>query len=112
MEHYSNFQKELYGRETIWDDNGFVVYSPKGDGSVYVHAIYVKPESRKKGAASVLMEKIVFKENPTLFCSYVDLHTSNYNDAVKIHLAYGFKIYKATSDSILFIKELQNNEQA
>jgi len=77
MELYAAFQKELYGRKVIWDDNGFITYEPLEDGSMYLHSIYIKPEKRLKGAASVLIEKVVFEENPTSLSSYIDTTSKN-----------------------------------
>lgn len=107
MEMYAAFQKELYGRKVIWDNNGFIVYKPQEDGSMYLHSIYVDSSKRLKGAASILIEKVIFQEDPVSLSSYVDTSAKNFNESLKAHLAYGFNIIQTTESAIILYKELK-----
>lgn len=103
---YSDFQKEMYGRDTLHTEHGFVVYKAYEDMSLYIHAIYVKKSRRDLKIGSEMVDHIVESTKCNKIYSYVDLTTENPELSIKAHLGYGFKVHKATQDSMSFVKEI------
>ena len=69
--------KEIYNREVITTEEGFVTYTVKdAEGSVVIHSIFVSPEARRKGATARLEQLVIDAEDPSFLMGYVDLTSS------------------------------------
>ena len=101
---YALYQKELYGREVFEDEDGFIMYSKYDDNSIYLHAIFVKPEKRRKGAGTNLEKKIIDSLKPSVAFCYVDLTTNNPTLSLNSILSAGYTIFSASEVSIVLRK--------
>ncbi len=105
---YADYIKELYNRETIESDHGFITYSFEKD-AVYIQDIYIKPEMRKSDEASGLADMVAniarSRDIKTLLGSVIPSY-NNSTVSMKILLAYGFKIDSSANNFILLKKEL------
>ena len=106
MELYANYCKEMYGRDIISDEHGFIVYKAYEDRSLYIHAIYVNEGKRQDGHAYKLEKAVIDKENPSSVFCYVDLTTNNPDLSLSVILAAGYKVFNTTSESIMLKKEM------
>lgn len=105
---YKDFQKELYNRETYETEQGFVMYNFYEDKSVYIHAVYVKPEFRQKGQVAKFIKDLLINQlGATVATGYVDLTTNNPELALSAWLAVGAKIVEASDKSIVLQKEIK-----
>lgn len=106
MSLYGRFQKELYGREIIEDEFGFILYSKFDDNSVYAHSLYVLPEKRNEGKGRELEARLIEKERPSVIYSYIDLTTNNPDLSIKAHFGAGYSIFAANETAITMKKEI------
>lgn len=106
MKLYEGYCKEMYGRDMLYNENGFIVYKFFEDGSLYIHSIYTSPESRGKGAYLEIEQELIDKVNPkSIFC-YVDTTTSNPTLSLKAILKSGYSIFSTTTESIMLKKDI------
>lgn len=72
----ADYIKEKQGCETIFTDEGFVVYMVKDNDILHINNIYIKPEFRKTKRASALMSKVIDevcpKTNSTMITASCD----------------------------------------
>lgn len=106
---YASFQKEMYGRETMCNEHGFITYKCFEDMSLYIHSIYVKENRRDLHIGKNMVDGLVEITKCTKIYSYVDLTTNNPELSIKAHLGYGFKIHKTAQETISFVKEIIPN---
>lgn len=104
---YREFFEEL-GTKVIETEYGWANYLYTGE-SCYVENVYIKPEFRKKGMASAIVDTIakMAKENG---CSNLLTTTNTKKDGVErsiqVILSYGFKYLRSDEGSIWYYKEL------
>lgn len=103
---HSDFQREMYGRETIETEKGFIVFNVYEDKSAYIHQLYVKPEFRKKGSGHELEMEIVKKYKVTKLACYVDCTSDNPEQSLLAILNVGYKITNINGLNIELYKEL------
>lgn len=100
-------QKEMYGRDVIFDDYTYIVYKLNEDQSLYIHMIYTHPDKRKQGKGNELLQDLIAITKPKGLLGYVDLTTLNPELSISTHLHYGAKIIKSTPEALVFYKELK-----
>ena len=106
MKMYAEYCKEMYGRDVLVDEHGFIVYKLYEDNSLYIHAIYVDKEKRQKGYGRYLEEKIINKEKASSVYCYVDLTTDNPELSLKSILMGGYTVHSSNSETIVLKKDL------
>jgi GNAT superfamily N-acetyltransferase len=106
MELYAAAQKELYNREVIYNNDGYIVFKPMQDNSMYIHMIYVARDKRKSNVGIKLLNTVIEKYKPKSIVGYVDLTTTNPELSISTHIHNGAKIIESTPTSITFYKEL------
>lgn len=107
MELYKQYIKEMYNRECMYFDRGFITYDAYDDGSIYIHSIYTTPEARNNRLASQMEQALIEKYNPSLITCYVDLTTKNPTLSASVIMAAGYKIVNSNGHSIVFEKRLK-----
>ena len=109
MTHFAEYIKERQGKEIIEDENGFATYYYVGP-DCYIEDIYVTPEKRKSGVASLYaneIAKIAIEKNCLNLIGSVKPSANGSTESLKVLLAYGFKLHSATEDFIWFKKKLE-----
>lgn len=106
MDMYNRYCKEMYGRDVLVEEHGFIVYKIYEDNSLYIHAIYVDKDKRKEGYGRYLEQKVINKENPSSVFCYVDLTTNNPELSLKSILMGGYNIHNTTSETIILKKNV------
>jgi len=104
---YKAFQKEQFGRETIEQDEGFIVYNYYEDGSLYIHILYVKPEVRNTGIGYKLEQILIDKYAPKEIYCYVDLTSDNPELSMQAILGVGYKVWQSNNEKIVFKKTME-----
>lgn len=108
MSLYTDYCKEMYGRDVIVDEHGFIVYKLYKDNSLYIHAIYVDENKRGTDHYRRLEYAALSETQPDSVYCYVDLTTLNPDQSLRAVMKAGYKIYKSTPESIMLLKELKN----
>jgi ribosomal protein S18 acetylase RimI-like enzyme len=110
---YSDYFLEEYGRETISNEFGFVMYFlNKEAGEVFITDLYTKPEYRKTYEAKKLTQAVVdiAKEHGCkIVTTIVDVGRKDPERTTKLlrcYLSRGFKVYKSNNDQILLGMEV------
>jgi len=104
---YDKFQKELYNRETIQTDKGYILFEVYDDKSAYIHQLYVEPEYRKEGYGHTLEMMIVEKYDVNRLACYVDCSSNNPEQSLLAILNVGYKIYNMDKNTIQFYKDIK-----
>lgn len=108
MSLYSEYTKELHGRETIESEKGFMTYSVESD-SVYIQDVYINPLYRQTKECFRLADQVT-KIAKSIGCkNLMGSVIPSYNNStvsMKMLLAYGFKIDSSANNFILLKKEL------
>lgn len=105
---FNDFQKEQFNRETIQTDKGFITYEVCEDNSIYIHILYVKPNSRGKFYGKVLEDMVIERHKPwALFC-YVDLTSNCPEKSLATILKAGYSIYQSEPHKITLAKQLKD----
>lgn len=110
MSLYAKYLKETFGKDIVEDAEGFASYSIVGN-ECYVETVYVIPESRCKGKAPFLVDKIaeIAKENGCKYLSTtINPTINNPERSMRVITNYGFKLHSCDQFKIYFIKELEN----
>lgn len=105
----------IYSHCYIYEENdmcyGFLYFDYIYD-RIELDYIYVNEEKRKKGIASILLEKLI-DESKKLACSNITLEVNvNNMSAIKLYEKYGFKKvavrekYYGSEDGLLMIREM------
>lgn len=110
---YSDYLKEIHGRDTLEHEQGFATYEmtrdAEGNKYCYICDIYVIPEARKSNFAKDLSDEIgeIAKEAE---CKYlvgtVAPTYPNSQISLKVLLGCGFTLQASQENFILFKKEL------
>lgn len=111
LQQYIDSQKELYGRDALVFNEGFLIYKAFEDKSLYIHLAYVEPLKRNLGLITTMTDKLVEITETETIHSYVDLTTEVAELSVQAHIGYGFKIVKAINNSLYFIKEVKQKQK-
>lgn len=109
MSMYGQYIKEHRGDDIIESDKGFVTYRFLNDSQVYIIDIWIKPEFRRDHYATELANLVVSvarKKNCREVIGSVVPQANNATDSMKILLKYGMILKSATSDLIVFGKEI------
>lgn len=105
---YSLYIKEREGFDILETPKGFATY--RIDGSVcYIRDIYVLPEQRKHGMASVLADEIAALARDagcTCLTGSIDLRTKGADASLKVLLAYGFRVSESHEGYFILRKEI------
>lgn len=100
------FQKEMYDREVLTDEYGFVVYKlyniptlkEDGEHSLYLHSIFINKDKRGSRYGFKLFSKLLKKcpKNTVSVIGYVDKTATNYSYNKNLYMKLGAKIMKDT----------------
>ena len=104
----ASYFKEREDFDSLVTEEGFATYKIFGE-ECYIRDIFVQPDYRKRGYASVLADSIahIAKQKGCKFLSgSVSTTANNTTASTKILMAYGFEIVKAVNDGIWFRKDL------
>lgn len=102
---YADYCKDMYNRDVLVEEHGFVVYQKFEDNSLYIHALYVDRDKRGDGYSLYLEEKLIEKETPDVCFCYVDLTTKNPTLSLKLILLGGYEIYESSSQTVSLKKD-------
>lgn len=118
MSLWSDYIQELRGpgfREFLEYPDCFAVYSiPKlepWNDCVIIHDMYVKPELRKQGRGSVLLDDIAEigrKAGRSYIAAELELGTLSFESAFRSQIAAGFVPFSAQNGIIVMRKEITN----
>lgn len=107
---WAQYQKELYGRESIINENGLITYQINGD-ECYIVDIYVRPEARRSTVGTTLAN-MVTAEAKTKGCKYlsgtVSLAQKKPTESLKALLSYGFQVVASNETYLTLIKKLED----
>ena len=108
MSLFSEYKLELENKPVIETEHGFACYGIHGT-DCYIEDIYVKPEFRKTHEAShlanMVLEDARLKGCKRLFGSVVpSRHGATIS--MKVQLAYGFRVFSASENFILLVKDI------
>lgn len=110
MSIYADYITERTSDQIIEGYSGFVTYRYINDGkSVYIIDIYIIPEERKKGGASALADLVIEKAKEkgcVEVLGTVVPSAKGSTASLKVLLAYGFELQGASSDLIIFRKDI------
>lgn len=100
--------KEIYNREVITTEEGFVTYSSKDEeGTVIIHSIFVSPDARRKGVTAELEKLVIDAESPTFLMGYVDLTSSTPERSILGLIKSGYLITSTTKQIIYLGKQVK-----
>lgn len=105
---YAQYIEEREGRHILETDQAFATYQFFND-ECYVSDIFVVKEARRSRIAWDLLDQIVViaKANNCRYLTGTVSPSANGSEAsLKAHIAYGFKLHSASSNVILFKKEI------
>lgn len=103
---YALYCKEKANRECYETDYGFVTYSHISDFVIWIHDIFILKDFRQSGYGSKMVDDIVELTGCKEIQSTVLTDSNGVEDAIKAHLAYGFRVHNAQNGKIYFIKEV------
>lgn len=110
MSMYAAYLNERTNDEILETEKGFATFRYLNDfKTVYIVDIYVRPDFRKDGIAGALADTIVEMakaSGATELLGTVAPSAKNSTDSLKVLLAYGMKLHSATSDCIIFRKDI------
>jgi GNAT superfamily N-acetyltransferase len=105
---WANYNKERLGWDSIEESLGAVLYSIRPPTAT-IEDIYVEPEARRSNLALSLanrVQKIAREAGCTELLTQVWVGAVGSERAVRVNIAYGFKMISADGGRILFRKEL------
>jgi len=111
LDQYLKCQKELYDRDSMVFDAGFIVYKLFEDKSIYLHLLYIEEDKRTQGLGTRLTDQLLAHTKAETAYSYIDTTTKNPETSLLAHLMYGFKIYSIEGNSINLIYKKQPKEK-
>lgn len=110
MSLYAEYLTEKTNDKILEMDFGFATYRHLPDeNATYIIDIYIKPEHRKAGLASVLADQILAESKEIGYSKLLgSVVPSNKNstDSVRVLLAYKMKLKSSSNDFILFEREI------
>ncbi len=102
------YLKERLGVETLQDQSGFVCFKIESE-ECFIQELYVRPEMRRIGAASLLIKDVcrLAKERgcKIVSCS-VNAQANGATEAMKVVLSCGGTLALVSGQNIYFKKEL------
>lgn len=105
---YAQYIAEREGKEILETEHGFATYLIRGL-ECYIEDLYIKPEHRESGLASKMADEIAIQAKER-GCKYLlgstVVEAQGSTTALKVLLAYGFKLAKAEANMIWLTKEL------
>lgn len=106
----AQYQKELWGYETLENEKGFIRFQVH-EKHVFLADIWVAPDFRREGEASRLtrqVEDLALEQGKQHLVSRVDVTQGGASASLAGHLAYGFVPYGAESGKIWLKKGVTN----
>jgi predicted GNAT family acetyltransferase len=109
MSLYSEYLLERTTDKIIELEYGFVTYRYLNEKQVYIVDIYIKPDSRKSGRASMLADQVV-KEAKEKGCTEligtVNPSCAGSKESLKVLFAYGMDLLSSQNNIILCKKDI------
>lgn len=109
MSFYADYLRERTTDDIYECEDGFATYRFMPDQTVYIIDLYVRPQSRKLGAASNIADTIV-KLAKTRGCNKligsVVPSTKGSTTSLKVLLGYGMHLESSGNDFIIFKKDI------
>ncbi len=108
MSDYGKYILEREGKSILENEHGFFTYKIHGE-ECYIEDIFIKKESRRIGAATVLatlITRIAIEKGCKYLTGTCVPSTNGATESLKAMLSYGFNIHSCTTDKIILIKEL------
>lgn len=106
---WNEYFHELWGRETLETDHGFICYQIQ-DSVCHIVDLYVRPEQRKSIEAFKLIDTVVDLAKNIFKCSTlvgsVHLESRGSEYALMTNLKYGMRLVRAENNRIFLRKEL------
>lgn len=108
MDYYKKYQQELYGRDILETEHGFIIYKffPE-DSLLYIHSLYIDERFRKLSIGKNLEQSLIDSLKPDRCLCYVDLETRNPELSLKAILAANYNILKVDSNKIVLEKRIK-----
>ncbi len=109
MSFYAEYLKEKTNDQILETDIGFATYRFVDEKTVYIVDIYVAPDFRRSGKASIMADGVVDiakKRGCTTLIGSVVPSNKGSTDSVKVLFGYGMKLKSSGVDFILFEKEI------
>jgi len=106
---FSQYIQERTNKFVLEYETGFGVYSYPNSTTVYLEDIYVMPEYRKNGIASIIANDIATlakDKGCNKMIGSVVPSAKNSTSSLQVLLSYGMHLDSATNDYILFSKDL------
>lgn len=111
MSMWSDYLKEREGKEVLeFPDDGFIVYKVNQDKTCYIEHIYVVPNKRGLGVASMLCDEVEAKAKEagcTHLLGSVSPSAPGATHSLRVQLTHGFSLDRATENFILLSKEIK-----
>lgn len=109
MSLYALYVREITNKDIMETDSGFATYSFPAPNVCYIEDIYIIPDKRECGAASLIADRIavIAKERGcTKLWGTVMMSTKNPTDSIRVLLAYGMELLSWTNEQLLFSKDI------
>ncbi len=109
MSLYAEYMKERSGIGCLETEEGFATFTYPNENIVYVIDVYVKPELRRQGIASLLVDRICDLAKETgrkQLLLTVDLNTKGSQESLKVCMAYGAKLSHGDKEKMFLYKDL------
>lgn len=106
---YAQYLTERTQDKIIEFQDGFATYRYLSPEQVYIIDIFVIPESRQMGIATMLVDKICDEAKTRGCTSVIGTVNPSANGAhvsILMHIAYGAKVHAVQGELIVFKKEL------
>jgi GNAT superfamily N-acetyltransferase len=106
---YLEYITEREGLSYINCKEGLAIYKKINKDTVYLQDIFVNPEYRKQGVATMIADKVadIAKENGcTYMLGSVCADANGATASLKVLLAYGFELKSVSGNMVYFIKGL------
>lgn len=111
---YAAYLRERENKEILEHSHGFTIYGyncvPGVDfPHLYLQDIWVKPESRKTGAARAMADQIAAQAKARgvkILLGSVDSNAKGAHESLLVLIAYGMKLYAISGSTAFFSKEL------
>jgi len=105
---FAKYKEERESAIVVETEHGFATAKLLED-FLYIEDIYVVPEKRKSGIASILADELCAKAKNLGYkqvLGSVCLDANNPTSSLKVLLAYGFKLHSTNSNMIYLSKEI------
>ncbi len=106
---YAKYLEERTSDQIIERSEGFATYRYLNENQVYIIDIYVLPEFRELGIASILADNIAeeaLKKGCKEMLGTVVPSTNNATTSIMILIAYGMSVLSSSNDLIIFKKDI------